>query len=302
MKRITLMIIVESLIILVLATGVINASSMELPTYKLGIDASWPPWSWYEAGEFRGLDIELLNYIAKEEGFKLEYVDLPFSSQLAAISKGKLDILAAGLSCNRERWEAFDYALVYYIPKCSFAVRKDSNLDVLTMMNVGRKVSVLGGTTSSKVLKKRLAENGIDIEIVEYDSADLAIKEVENGRIDAFFSGTSTIIGYMDAGRNIKELVGGIVAPPEIDVGQAYAVSPGDPHGLIQKLNNGIRKAYESGEWARLMQKYLPWEKVEKVPYLIDYASVFSEMGNPLPTEIEKRAKENYEKYLQSLN
>ena len=65
----------------------------------------------------------------------------------------------------------------------------------------------------------------------------------------------------MEKGRKVK--IVGIVKTGEQ---YAYAVTEGDPYGLLPKINAGFRELYESGEWAMLVQKYFPGQPVEKVP------------------------------------
>jgi len=36
------------------------------------------------------------------------------------------------------------------------------------------------------------------------------------------------------------------------------------------QLERGIKKAYDSGLWAELVEKYMPWSKIEEVPYPAD--------------------------------
>jgi ABC-type amino acid transport substrate-binding protein len=48
-------------------------------------------------------------------------------------------------------------------------------------------------------------------------------------------------------------------------------VPRGDPKQLIPKIEESIKKAYESGKWAELVAKYLPGSPVVSVPMDVDY-------------------------------
>lgn len=104
----------QILIVLLVFAAVFLVGSQyaaDLPVYKLGIDAAFPPWTWAEKGKIEGFDWELFEYIGSVEGFKVEAADIPWSAIIAALSKGKIDILAGGLSYTCKRAGVIDYAL-----------------------------------------------------------------------------------------------------------------------------------------------------------------------------------------------
>lgn len=246
--------------------------SADLPVYKFGIDAAFPPWTWAEKGEIKGFDWELFQYIGEVEGFKIEAADIPWSAIIAALSKGKIDILAGGLSYTCKRDEVIDYALPHWKTDYWTLVKGNSKLNCVTAMSKGAKVGAQTGTTGYRWLKEELKDNGVDIEIKAYESVELGVKEVENGRLDALHVDSPTARGFIDAKRDVKSVCQDL----HFDY-SAYAVTPGDPHKLIEKINSGIKKAYESGKIEELVQKYMPWASVEAIPYNVDYKKFCSE-------------------------
>ena len=244
----------------------------DLPVYKLGIDAAFPPWTWAEKGEIKGFDWELFEYIGQVEGFKVVAADIPWSAIIAALSKGKIDILAGGLSYTCKRAEVIDYALPHWKTDYWTLVKGNSKLNCVTAMSKGANVGAQTGTTGYRWLKEELKDKGVDINIKGYESVELGIKELENGRLDALHVDSPTARGFIDAKRDVKYVCKGL----HFDY-SAYAVTPGDPHKLIEKINAGIKKAYESGKIEELVRKYLPWASVEAIPYQVDYKKFCSE-------------------------
>src|SRR3546814_6722132 len=49
--------------------------------------------------------------IAKAEGFKVEFKDLPFPSLIPALSTGKIDILVTGLTVTEKRSKVIDFTI-----------------------------------------------------------------------------------------------------------------------------------------------------------------------------------------------
>ena len=252
----------------------VPAHAQDTPVYKLGIDAAFPPWTWAEKGEIKGFDWELMQYIGKVEGFKIEAADIPWSAIISALSKGKIDILAGGLSFTCKRSEVIDYAKPHWRIGYWTLVREDSDLNCVTAMSNGAKVGAQAGTTGYRWLKEELVDRGVKIQLLPYETVELGIKEVENGRIQALHIDSPTAREYLQAGRKLKAVCKGL----HYDL-NAYAVTPGDPNDLLAKINDGLAKAYESGKLEELVRKFLPWGSVEKTPFDIDYQELCKEQG-----------------------
>src|SRR5699024_954415 len=47
-------------------------------TYVAGVEASFPPWAYVENGKYKGIAIDAMRAIADDQGFKVEFKDLPF--------------------------------------------------------------------------------------------------------------------------------------------------------------------------------------------------------------------------------
>jgi len=229
--------------------------------YVVGVDASFPPWTWVEKGEYKGFDVEVMTAIAAIEGFKIEIRDLPWSTVITALSQGKIDILMSGLSITCERDKVIDYSAPYWSVDQAVMVREDSDLNAITAMSMGHTVGAQAGTTGYMWVEDNLVKKGVNVKLKAYDTYDLAVTDLENGRIDSVLCDTDTAQGFVDAGRKVK--IVGIIKTGEQ---YAYAVTKGDPYNLLPKINDGIAKLYENGTWAELVHKYFPGRSVEKVP------------------------------------
>ncbi|HHE48010.1 MAG TPA: transporter substrate-binding domain-containing protein, partial [Candidatus Acetothermia bacterium] len=72
MKRVFLI----GIVCLAFASSLLGA---EKDVYIVGLDAAFPPFTWVEAGQFRGFDVEVIRAIAELEGFRVEFRDLPWA-------------------------------------------------------------------------------------------------------------------------------------------------------------------------------------------------------------------------------
>lgn len=232
------------------------------------VDTEFPPWTWVEKGEVKGFDWELWQYIAKDNGFTIKPSFVPWPQSLIAVEKGQADVQAGGVSFTCDRAKKLSFSKPYWRHSFFALVRSDSDLNGVTALSHGAKVGSLMGT-SLMWLEANLKAKGVDVSIHSYDSTDLGMKDLDNGRIDTMFVDGPTAKSYIEKGRNVKA------------VGQGYgydftafSVQKGDPKQLLPKIENSIAKAYKSGKWAELVEKYLPGSPIVSVPMDVDYNEI----------------------------
>ena len=259
--RLVVSVVLVGLVMAVLVSAPVQAQQAQKNVYVVGVDASFPPWTWVKQGVYNGFDVEAMQAIAKIEGFKIKIIDLPWATIITALAQGKIDILMSGLSITCERAKVIDYSKPYWRVNQAIMVRDNSDLNAITAMSMGHTVGAQAGTTGYQWVENNLVKKGVDVKLRAYSVYNLAISDLVDGRIDSVLCDTDTAQGFVNAGRKVK-IIG------TIDTGEqyAYAVTKGDPYGLLPKINDGIAKLYENGTWAKLVQKYFPGTPVEKVP------------------------------------
>ena len=66
-------------------------------TYKIGTDLTFAPFEFQnEKNEYVGIDIDLLNAIAEDQGFAVDLRPLGFDSSLQGVQSNQLDGMIAG--------------------------------------------------------------------------------------------------------------------------------------------------------------------------------------------------------------
>ena len=87
----------------------------EKRTVAIGTNAEYAPFEYLDSnGDLTGFDIDLMNAIAKEAGFEVKWVDLPFDSLLGSIEAGDIEAIAASIAPTEERAKSVDFSDVYY--------------------------------------------------------------------------------------------------------------------------------------------------------------------------------------------
>ncbi len=219
-----------------------------------GIDPNFPPFTFVnEKGEASGFDIEAVNWIAKEMGFKVKHKPMDWDSIIPSLKSGKIDMIASGLSITEERAKQVAFTIPYWEIQQVLVVRKDSNLTVEDAFSEGKKVGVQRGTSEAKWIEENLIKKqGKKFKLVYYDSAPLAIEDLVIGRIDAAAMDDAPA---KDAVRKKPVKILGTFGMPSEKF--AYAVRKDDKE-LLNILNEGLKKLMKSPKWQELVKKYKP--------------------------------------------
>ena len=98
----------------------------EYPNGKLimATNAEFEPWEYKEGSDIIGIDADIAKAICDKMGYDLEINDMAFEAILAAISSGKADFGAAGMTVNEERLESVDFTDTYANASQVVIVRK----------------------------------------------------------------------------------------------------------------------------------------------------------------------------------
>ena len=110
----------------------VTATAQSDKTYVFATDTTFAPFEFQDAnGDFVGIDMDLLEAIASDQGFEYEVRALGFNAAVQALESKQVDGVIAGMSITPERQEAFDFSEAYYLSSLSFAVKADSEIQTL---------------------------------------------------------------------------------------------------------------------------------------------------------------------------
>src|SRR5215208_1276217 len=105
---------------------------------KVGTSADYPPFESVDAnGNKVGFDIDLMTEIAKRLDVKLEWVDMPFDSLIAAVQEGKIDASISAFNYSEERDQTIDFSDAYYTSEDAFTVAEGFAGTIVNPEDVG---------------------------------------------------------------------------------------------------------------------------------------------------------------------
>jgi polar amino acid transport system substrate-binding protein len=81
---------------------------------KVGVAANREPLCFVRDGGIVGLDCELIERIAFELGYRVEYLDMQFSSLIAALESGKVRVVISNVTATAERKEKVNFTNDYF--------------------------------------------------------------------------------------------------------------------------------------------------------------------------------------------
>ena len=220
--------------------------------YINGFDAAYPPFTFVDkSGKPAGFDIDSINWIAKKMGFKVKHKPIEWAAIVPSLKGKKIDMIASGMSITPERKAAVNFSTPYWLVRQLLVVKSDSKLTPKEALKPGRKIGLLRGSAESKWMTKNLLKKGYKFQLRQYDTTELAIEEVANGRVDAAAVSNTALKEAQKKGLKVKS-IGGYGQP---DVNYGYAVRKKDTQ-LLKKLNEGLKALKASPYWKKLTKKW----------------------------------------------
>ena len=217
----------------------------------MATNAEFPPYEFYEGKEVVGIDADIAAAVAEEMGMELEIEDMAFDSIITAVTSGKADIGAAGMTVTEDRLENVDFTDTYATATQVIIVKEDSAIagpDDLT----GKKIGVQLGTTGDIY-----ADDIEDATVERYNKGFEAVQALQQGKIDA------VVIDGEPAKEFVKEAEGlKILDEAFTEEEYAIAVKKGNDE-LKEKINDALANLKESGKLDEIVAKYISADSAE---------------------------------------
>jgi len=250
MKKGSLIVSLITILSVFLFCGSKTSSAAE-KTYQIGTDVTFAPFEFQnDDDEYEGIDIDILNAIADDQGFDVDLRPLGFDSSIQGVQSNQLDGMIAGMTITDERKESFDFSDPYYDSGIQMAVAKGNDeiksYNDLEGTTVGAKV----GTESADFLEEN--KDTYDFDVKNYDDAPGLYGAVKNDTVDAIFD-DAPVLGYaIKQGEDLS-----LVGDPEEGNPYGFAVKKGENKELLEKFNAGLQKLKDSGEYDEIINTYV---------------------------------------------
>lgn len=226
-----------------------QASQVEGEVIRVGTEAAYPPFEEIDAdGNFVGFDIDLLEAIAEDAGFEIEWINAPFDTIFTNLAAGDFDAVISAATITEEREEIIDFSDPYFVASQSIAVLAENEDEISTPEDlVGLRVGVQLGTTGEAYA---LEIEGI--EVFSFDTAPLAFQALSQGEIEAIISDTPTSEEIIATNPDLNAV---LVGEPLTEEFYGVAVNPEYPE-LLEAINISLANIIEDGTYAELYEDW----------------------------------------------
>ncbi|WP_373115309.1 ABC transporter substrate-binding protein/permease [Streptococcus sp. oral taxon 431] len=218
--------------------------------YVIASDSSFAPFVFQNSSnQYTGIDMDLIKAIAKDQGFEIEITNPGFDAAINAVQSGQADGMIAGMSVTDARKETFDFSDSYYTANTILGVKESSTVSSYEDLK-GKTVGVKNGTASQTFLTENQSKYGYKIKTFADGSS--MYDSLNTGSIDAVMDDEPVLKYSISQGQKLKTPIEGT------PIGEtAFAVKKGSNPELIEMFNNGLANLKASGEFQKILDKYL---------------------------------------------
>ncbi len=219
-------------------------------TYIVATDTVFPPFEFTDAnGDFVGIDVDIINAIAEDQGITIDLQSLGFDAALLAVQSGQADGIIAGCSITDERKETFDFSEPYYTADVTVAVADGSDIKSFEDL-AGKKVAVKTATNGADFAKSIADQYGFTV--VEFKDSPTMYQDVIAGNTAACFE------DYPVMAYNIQQGAALVIPDGMLGAGSDYGfgVAKGENAELLEKFNAGLENIKANGKFDEIVDKY----------------------------------------------
>ena len=130
---------------------------------RLGVPPEYIPFVFFDgAGNNTGIDIALVEEIARRMGVKVQTINLAFDGMIDSLNLGQVDMICGAFSKTDERAKLIDFTRIYYSGDAQFIGLSSLNApSTVTMESFrGLKIGVQKGTSFDQWVKTNLVSAG----------------------------------------------------------------------------------------------------------------------------------------------
>jgi glutamate transport system substrate-binding protein len=217
-------------------------------TLTVGIKYDQPGLGQQEGDTFKGLDVDVARYVARELGFaedKVTFKETPSPQRETALQGGQVDLIFATYSITDARKEKVSFAGPYFIAGQDLLVAAD-NTEITgpDTMNGKTLCSVTGSTPAEKIKK----EYATSVELFEQDTYSKCVEALVGGTVDAVTTDNVILAGFAAQPQYAGKLK--VVGKPFSEERYGVGLRKGDTE-LCGRVNAALEKMVADGSWQK---------------------------------------------------
>jgi polar amino acid transport system substrate-binding protein len=237
------------------STDTTGADTPALETIKSGTltvcsDMPYAPFEFGDPGSEEGVDVDIMRAIGEQLDLDVTFRDTDFDGIFAALAAGQCDVVASSVTITEERLENNAFTDPYFEINQSLLVREDDKAKYPDLASLkGKTIGVQSGTTGADYAKA----NAPDSQIKEFTGADELFTSLKAKQIEAVLQDLP--VNAYHAKTTGETAVAKVFESTEKE-SYGFAVKK-DQTILLDALNDALAEVRSSGEYDRIITKYL---------------------------------------------
>ena len=142
--------------------------------------------------EIVGYEVDLANAIAKKIGVKATFKQIAVAARIPELQQGRVDLLAASLTHNKERESQIDFSLTTFVTGQKVIVKTSSGIKDVPQL-AGKKVLTVKGGTQEENVRKAVPS----VEVVTFETTQQAFQALQQGKGAGYVNDEATLINDM---------------------------------------------------------------------------------------------------------
>lgn len=223
------------------------------PVIKVGTEANYAPYEFKdEYGNVTGFDIELMQYIGEDQGFKVEVYNDPWEGLFDNLDSKNRDMIAAGLTYSTER--ANKYLLSdAYAPLPTSLVYLDESLNIQSLNDLSRlRVGVLSNSEPYEYFMQGNYQLGA---LEQYPTTFAAVEAMAQDKVDAVVDDSGVLRYTLNDLPSLKPKYFDYEDIKANGARKVFLIHKNQPD-LLKKVNLGLKELKEDGTYAKLTTKW----------------------------------------------
>ncbi|CAM4145172.1 ABC transporter substrate-binding protein [Kerstersia similis] len=199
--------------------------------------------------QFIGYEVDLATEVAKAIGVKPVFKQVAVAARIPELQQGHVDLIAAGLTHNKEREELIDFSVTTFVTGQKALVRADSGITDLSGLENRKVVTIRGGTQEPNIRK---AVPGVDV--VTFDTSQQAFQALQQRKGVGYVDDEAALLRvYAKLGDAKKDYV--VLKDNLSQESLAFGIRKGET-SLKAVVDETLRGLENSGEAERIFFKW----------------------------------------------
>lgn len=204
------------------------------------------PYSYSNLGSYAGIDVDVMNSVAKDMGYRIRFIDVDSSEFLEKLSQSPNYIAIGGLGI-KDLGEDYTFSKAVGEKKLVAVSSKDVPLTDPSGL-AGKKIAVVAGTDAESYANSKGASS-----VTSYASVNYALDSVNRGETDYAIVDEKSAEFCMYGYKNALEIHEVLSDAPVATYGFLFSSSATE---LIEKVNESLTKQIENGTVEKINKFY----------------------------------------------